>query len=159
MKQVLCTDCVTMTCAPTREVRLSVLRVDMSRAPTPCEVDVWATAMSEFARAHDGRLALRVGFVGPSVAAPDTMTWMAIAGRLLQMEGVVDARFKGCVVEVRNMDGTVIALRDLFETMYTTRHPFDVVGTPADADAFVEDLVVRAEEKRCRKAASKALRK
>lgn len=157
MTEVLKQDCVTMTCAPTREARLSVLKVDMTRSPTPAEVDVWVAAIDTFVRGHEGRLALHVGFVGPPVAAPDTATWLAIVAPLLQMDAAVESKFKGCVVEVRGVTDAVRAVQALFESMYQPKKPLYVVGTPADADAEIERLVLRAEAKRQRQAASKAL--
>lgn len=142
-----------VSCVPTREPRISILRMDISTVTE--DLDPAMNAIRTFFETCSGRLVTHACFT--SDERPGMAQVMSVVRHVMDLQTAMDAKLKGTIVQVGSRGRTLDWSLDLLHTVYkptserAARRVFEVVDTDADAERILDGILAHEAEKQARR--------
>lgn len=137
--------------APTSEVRIQILRMDISEVPTGDDMDAIMLMISTFIQHHEGRLVVHLRHVEtPELKPPNIQDMLSIVGKLMELKDILETKLKGIIVQGKCIDDLVTVTKNIFLSLYKPKKPFDIVSSEKEVQHIVAGILKHETEKRQR---------
>lgn len=146
------------SCVPTREPRISILRLDISTVTA--DLDPAMEAIRTFFDTCTGRIVTHAHF--SSDETPGMAQVMSVVRHLLDLQTLMDVKLKGTIIQVgrrgKRIDWSLSLLDTLYKPEHASRRVFEVVDTDEDATRIMEDILAHEAEKQARRRRTRKMR-
>ena len=141
-----------VSCVPTREPRISILRIDISTVTANLDPAAME-AIRTFFDTCTGRIVTHAHI--SSDETPGMAQVMSVVRHLIELQTVMDTKLKGTIVQVerrgRGVDWSLTLLNTLYKPKNAARRVFEVVDTDEGAEQILEGILAHEAEKQARK--------
>tara|TARA_B110001450_G_C17474065_1_gene421409 strand:+ start:29 stop:517 length:489 start_codon:yes stop_codon:yes gene_type:complete len=141
-----------VSCVPTREPRISILRLDISTVIE--DLDPAMEAVRTFFDTCSGRIVTHAHI--SSDETPGMAQVMSLVRHVMELQTVMDTKLKGTIVQMGRHDKRVDWSLALMNTVYkptseqAARRVFEVVDTDEGAERVLEGILAHEAEKQAR---------
>lgn len=146
-----------VSCSPTRESRISILRLDISTMTD--DLDPAMEAIRTFFDTCSGRIITHAHMT--SDETPAMAQVMSLVRHLMELQTAMDTKLKGTIVQVGRRSKSIDWSLTLLDTLYkptserAARRVFEVVDTDEGAEQIVEGILAHEAEKQARRRRTK----
>lgn len=146
-----------VTRVPTREARISILRLDIETHPSADEFESAMKKVHKFFDLCTGRIVTCAHV--RCADTPDMAQVASVVRHLVELQTAMDAKLKGTVIDLGSRSASVDVSIALFRKMWAPtserakRRVFKVVASTDEANAILEDILAHEAKKRARREA------
>lgn len=146
-----------VSCVPTREPRISILRLDISTVSE--DLDPAMEAIRTFFDTCSGRIVTHAHM--SSDETPGMAQVMSVVRHLMELQTAMDTKLKGTIVQVGRRGKRLDWSLGLLDTLYkptserAARRVFEVVDTDEGAEQILEGIFAHEVEKQARRRRTK----
>lgn len=144
-----------VSCVPTREPRISILRLDISTVSE--DLDPAMEAIRTFFDTCSGRIVTHAHM--SSDETPGMAQVMSVVRHLMELQTAMDTKLKGTIVQVgrrgRRLDWSLDVMNTLYRPKNAARRVFEVVDTDEGAEQVLDGILAHEAEKQARRRRTK----